>query len=153
MYGIRHMILDTPEKIPAKDFKNISYAFLESVIEDVFSGKVVRLPAKMGHLSIVGRKIKPKVNPETGEIEGLAPDWKSTYKMWNKNPEKKEKKEIIYFLNEHTQTIRYRFFWSKKNIYSEYKDFYTLVMCRKVKRLMAKQIFEGKEYFVNNKTY
>ena len=154
MYGIRHMVKDAKFKdISEKDFKNIGTLFMKSILEDVFAGYTVRLPSKMGSLSIVGKKVKPTVDKVTGQIVGLAPDWKSTYALWNKNSEAKNNKEVVYFLNEHSQTIRYRFFWSKRRIFSEYKDFYTLVMCRSAKRALAKKIFNGSEYYVNTKNF
>ena len=140
-------------KIDRVEFRNLISNYLQHVTSTVINGKAVRLPGKMGSLTVVGKKIKPKIDKETGEIIGLSPDWAATWKLWNAKPEAKEKKEKIYFLNEHSDFVRYKFQWSKRNIYCENKNYYSLQICWAGKRKLASTIKQGKEYFINHKQY
>lgn len=140
-------------KIDRNKFRKLVSEYLKHVTETVINGKAVRLPSKMGSLTVVGKKIKPTINKETGEIEGLSPDWVATWKLWNEKPETKEKGEKIYFLNEHSDFVRYRFQWSKRNIFCENKNYYSLQICWAGKRKLASTIKQGKEYFINHKQY
>lgn len=132
--------------LPLKEYMNIVYGFFKFMLKNIFLTKEVSIPCKLGSLQIIGKKKKFKV--VDGVIVGLSPDWKKTNLLWNKCEECKEKKQLVWHLNEHTNGIRYKFLWSKENILIENKSFYYFKPARDVKRELAKLINEGKEFFV-----
>src|SRR6478609_184780 len=89
-------------KVTKKMYFLIIYEFMQFIITKVYQGFEIKLQRNMGELKILGKKVIPKIDEETGTIKGLSPNWKATKELWAKNPEAKEKKEIIYFFNEHT---------------------------------------------------
>jgi len=119
--------------------------FNKLLMNKVLEGEEVTLPAKFGTLSIVGKKQKIKFD-EQGNVIGLPPDWKKTKELWERNPEAKVKKTLVYCTNEHSSNIRYKFLWSKKRVLVENKTLYSLRMTRTNKRAVYKRILEGQEY-------
>lgn len=115
------------------------------LIDKVLEGKEVTLPSRMGVLAILGKKQKIRFDKE-GKIEGLAPDWVKTKKMWDSNPQAKEEKKLFYHINSHTDGVRYKYFWSKKNVLVENKTLYSLRLTRNNKRAVHKKIIEGAQY-------
>lgn len=137
---------------PIKDLRrNIEIAnnFNRYLVDKVTEGYDVVLPYKLGTLSIIGRK--PKLRFREDGTPVLPPDWVGTKKLWDSNPEAKEKKTLLYHTNEHTDGVIYKYFWSKKRVLVSYKKLYNLVMTREHKRAVHHLIKQGKEYFVKIK--
>jgi hypothetical protein len=122
----------------------ITEGFMKFIASKLLNGEVVNLPVGLGQLNVIGRKQNLKM--VDGEIRGLAPDWKSTLKLWENKPEEKEKKTVIYFFNEHTRGIRYKFGWNTSSISLRTKNLFTFIATRSNKRILWKRILEGKEY-------
>lgn len=151
--GVRHsynLLKDKNINITLSEYCNICNDFSKFIVKKVFEGYEVKLPANLGLIGIHGKKIKPTIDKETGEIKGCAVDWKETYKLRNSNPIAKQKKEKIYFLNEHTRSVRYKFHWFKKNVFATYKILYNLRFSRHNKRHLAQLINNGKEYLIKD---
>jgi len=106
----------------------------------------ILLPERMGKLKIIGKKVK--VTLEDGKIKGLAPDWAGTKKLWDKNSEAKQNKQLVYHFNEDTNGIRYRFFWSKSRVLVSNKTLYSLFMTRTNKRFLSSLVKNGQEYSI-----
>lgn len=113
----------------------VSYKVFRQIVTDYFrylrdeiieNGKEVRLPCRMGTLSIV--KHKPK------EYTG-----KSLRIDYN---ESKKYDKMIYHLNEHTGGFKYRYYWNKQNMIVKNKKIYQLVMTRDNKRHLAQILKE-----------
>lgn len=115
------------------------------LINKVLDGKEVTLPSRMGTLSIVGREQQIKID-EDGKIKGLAPDWVGTKKMWDSNPEAKRLKKLLFHTNPHTDNVRYKYLWSKKNVLVENKTLYSLRLTRTNKRAVHAKIMQGAPY-------
>lgn len=154
--GIRHSypLLNKTDKvlyskIEKKEYCRIVEDFLKFTINKSQEGFEVFLPCSFGSIKIVGKKFKPRLN-ERGDIMNQPINWKETYKLWNTNTEAKKSKERIYHLNEHTNNVRYKYIWSKKNIYATYKEMYAFILTRNNKRTLAKLLKEGKEFLVLN---
>lgn len=111
------------------------------LVQKVIEGHKVCLPSRLGYLSIVGKKIEIR-----SDKKGLAPDWVSTKKYWEENPEAKEKKTLLYHLNLHSDMTRYKFRWSKNKVWLKNKSLYNLRMTRANKRAVHKAILAGTEY-------
>jgi hypothetical protein len=132
-------------ELSAISYREIVYAFISFLVIELFSGKLLKLPFTLGHMRIIGKKQKPKLN-EKGEIINQFPNWKETKNLWESCPPCKDDKQIVFHLNEHTNNIRYKFKWIKKGVTGIY--FYTFIPCRTNKRLLAKTIKAGTEYHV-----
>lgn len=136
------------QPIDIKHYIYLANDYNKFLMEKVFAGEEVTLPLKLGTLSIIGKKQEIKYN-EKGELI-LPPNWGKTKELWDSNPIAKENKKIIYCLNEQTNGVRYKVFWSKKLMMVENKILYSLKMTRENKRRINKEIVSGKEYFVKH---
>lgn len=108
----------------------VEYRVFRDIINDYFkylrdelieNGKEIKLPCRLGTLSIV--KHKPK------EYSGrsLRIDYAETKKVG----------KIVYHLNEITNGYKFRFYWNKHNMLVKNKTKYQLVMTRANKRRLA----------------
>lgn len=130
------------------EYKDIVHAFFGFLMEKVFEGESVKLPQKMGNLSIVGRKIEPKFDEE-GRITNLPVDWKATKEMWASNPKTKEEKRVVRHLNEHSNGIFYFIKWSRSNVLFMNKNLYSFTPTRKNSRTVPRLIEQGKSFLIN----
>jgi hypothetical protein len=137
---------DCKVSVTKKEYLSITEGFMKFLSDKMIdSSEMVNLPSTMGILGVVGKKQKIKTD-ENGNIKGLAPDWKSTLELWKENPKAKEKKEIIYFFNEHSGGIRYKFGWLKAKVPLRMKNLYMFIASRNNKRRLWKQILNKREY-------
>lgn len=146
----KHYKSEVKESVDIKVYLEIASEFMKFIMKKVFDGFEVKLPARLGSFQIIGRKVKPKLNEE-GEIANLAPDWVKTKALWESNPKAKLNKELVYCFNEHTNGVRYKFLWSKKNVNVINKGIYSIKFSRANKRKINELVKQGKEYMVINK--
>ena len=92
---------ENPDGVDIKTYINMCNEFNKFLIEKVLEGEEVTLPARMGTIYIFGRKQEINFD-ENGDVKGLAPDWVKTKKLWQNNPEAKQRKQIMYHTNEST---------------------------------------------------
>lgn len=138
---------NTNNPVSALEYRRIVYQFFVFMLKELFSAKEVIIPCKLGSLQIIGKKKKPKLD-EDGNIKGLSVDWKETKALWSRCESCKDKKQLVFHFNEHTNGIRYKFKWTKKNVIVANKGFYYFKPSRYVKRELAKLIKQGKEFFI-----
>lgn len=138
----------TEEPIDIKNYLIINGLYNKFLINKALQGHEVTLPSRMGTLSVVGRK--PTVRIEDGKVVGLAPDWVKTKQLWDSNPEAKNKKQLVYHTNAHTDGVRYKWNWSKNNVLVENKTLYALKLTRDNKRTVHKLIKEGVQFVTKN---
>lgn len=131
--------------IDIKSYINIAAEYNKFLMNKIFEGEIVTLPARLGTLGILGKKQKITYD-ENGNIKGLAPDWVKTKKLWDSNPEAKAKKQLMYHINEHSSYIRYKFFWSKNRVLVSNKTLYSLRISRDNKREINKRVVSGQEF-------
>jgi len=148
LVNIRHIYNTKVDSdfISWEEYKKIIYLFIRFMVKKIFEGESITLPFRMGKLYVIGKKIKPKF--VDGKIKGLAPDWKSTKELWDRDTDAKKNKTLVYFLNEETNNIRYRFFYSKYNATMKNKFSYRFILSRANKRELAKIIKTGKEFLI-----
>jgi hypothetical protein len=115
------------------------------LLSKVLEGKEVTLPSRMGTLSIVGRESVIRFDKD-GKIVGLAPDWVKTKKLWDSNPKAKAERKRIFHTNSHTDNVRYKYLWSKRNVLVENKTLYSLRLTRTNKRAVHSNILDGVQY-------
>ncbi|MGL6105519.1 MAG: hypothetical protein ACRC0V_11910 [Fusobacteriaceae bacterium] len=134
-------------KISLSDYLSINNEYNKFLLEKVFIGEEVTLPSQLGTLKVLGKKQKLKLDKNGNMITyGLSVDWVRTKKLWDNNETAKEEKRLVYHLNEHSGQVRYKFFWSKKNVFVKNKGLYALRMSRTNKRTVHKKILEGQDY-------
>ena len=135
----------TENPVDVKTYIEIANGYNQHLIDRVLDGEKVTLPMRFGTLCIMGKKQKVRFD-ENGNVKGLAPDWVKTKQLWDKNPEAKERKQLVYHTNEHSSTIRYKFLWAKSRVLITNKTLYALRLTRTNKREVNKRVNEGKEY-------
>lgn len=141
-----------PKGEDIKTYVNLCNEFNKFLIEKVLEGEEVTLPHRMGYLYIFGRKQEINFD-ENGNVKGLAPDWVKTKKLWEDNPEAKQRKQIMYHTNEETGGIRYKFLWAKNGVFLLNKALYSLRLSRTNKRAILNRIRNGKEYIIKEPHY
>lgn len=138
--------LDRSDILDIKSYLELQYLFIKYLMKRVIvDGDIISLPHRLGTLSIIGLRFKISFD-ENNNVKGLSPNWKKTKELHDRCPECKEKNQIIYNTNEHSDGIRYKFFWGRAGIMLQNKNFYTLKMSRENKRFLWKTILGGKEY-------
>ncbi len=137
---------DCPIEIAKEEYIDIVTGFMKFISEKVIAGESVTLPKKTGILRVTGKKMKPKMN-EDGFLKGVVTNWKETILLWKRNSEAKKKKKRIYFLNEHTNGIRYKIQWLIGFSTLDNKNIYRFAASRTTSRAI------GKEILVNKKEY
>jgi hypothetical protein len=145
-----YKLLPLKNKISIQDYLKITKLFMKYIFKKALEGDDVPLPKNCGIFSIVGSKIKPKLN-EAGKPINLPPDWVRTKKYWDSNPQAKAEKKLLYITNEHTNLVRYRFFWSKKNMFVHNKYYYGFILARDNKRMIHHAVLNGKLYALKHR--
>jgi len=143
------------ESIPNCDYReglpiylDIVNGLMQFIMAKVFQGFEVRLGAKMGVISIIGKKVKPLID-KNGEIKGIAPDWGETKKLQARDPVAKENKTIVYCFNEHSNGIKYNFSWARENVVIKNKTLYGMSFSRQNRRELVRLIKEeNREYLI-----
>ena len=82
----------------------------------------------------------------------MSPNWVKTKELWKSSEDARNRKQLVYNTNEHSDNLRYKFIWSKKRSVVENKTLYTLTMTRANKRELSKRIKEG-HTLTNDKLY
>lgn len=142
----KHYSNQVENKVTKKIYLSVLNGFAEFLMNAVLEGEHVTLPSKIGSIEIIGKKLKPKVT-DNG-IEGLTINWQATKKLWKECETCKQKEQKVYYFNEHSDGIRYRFMWSRNSILMTNKYLYTYVPNRKSKAKLFKKVLEGKEYLL-----
>jgi hypothetical protein len=133
-------------KVNKKIYLSVLNGFAEYLMSAILEGECVHLPSKLGAIEIIGKKLKPRVT-DNG-IEGLTINWQATKKLWKECEACKQREQRVYYFNEHSDGVRYRYMWSRNSILMTNKYLYTYVPNRKSKAKLFKKILEGKEYLL-----
>jgi hypothetical protein len=124
--------------------------FMKYITDKLLKEGYIKIPCGLGTIRIVGRKLN--IRFENNRILGAAPDWGETNRLWERDKEAKNKKQIVYFFNEHTNGIVYSFKWYRKGKYLPNKTIYDFRPSRNLKKRLQKEILNGREYTLR-KTY
>ncbi len=133
-----------------KEYKKVTSNFLlvgpylrivsgmfEFMIEKILDGHDVEVGGgqSLGTLGVRGTKDS---KPGT--------DWKSTWALWNKNPQAKIDNERIVFTNDHSSGITYHYYWWTEGMKIGYKAVYSLKFTEGARDKLKNRIFAGQEY-------
>jgi hypothetical protein len=144
--------------VDRETYLKIVSGFIKFIVKKALDGFFVKLSGggSLGAIGIVG-KIKNVFIDKEGEIAGASVDGRATTDLWNSNPEAKEKKQLIYHLNEHTNGIAYRWVWSTTDMKIANKRLYSLSMTKgpnSNRRAIARMIKDhDKEYYVMSQKF
>lgn len=105
---------------------NMYFLYLRDQV--LYQSKTIKLPFRLGYLSVIKRK------PKTYDSKSLRLDFAATNKYG----------KVIYHLNEHSDGFKYRFYWSKLNVIVPNHRKYQLIATRANKRELAR-IIKSKE--------
>lgn len=123
-------------KVDKKMYIKICLTFFKECLNCLIEGGEVRLPF-MGILKIVKRD---------RNFNKLQPNWKATKELWERDSESKEKKKLVYHLNEHSQGSFYRFFWRKGKVKN--LSIYSFLPVRSAKKTLALAIKDDKRDYI-----
>lgn len=122
-----------------KVFSNIIKEFHQAVSEAIiYENFNFKLPRRLGILRVKRFKIKIKLLPN-GKVDTtkLSPDWQATKKLWARDPEAREKKQLVLHLNRHTEGYTYKFYWHKGSCNVKNHTAYSFKMNRFTTRQLA----------------
>jgi hypothetical protein len=134
--------------VEEKQYLKIANGYMKFLIQKVLEGEEVTMPARLGTLFIQGVKKKLKFNRDGVPL--LPPNWAKTKELWDRNPEAKATKKIVYCLNEETDGVVYKLHWSKNRVPIENKLYYNFILTRANKRAIHQSIKQGKEYLIKS---
>lgn len=135
------------EKAKNKNITRIKYnkiinlaheLIVKGIIEDNFIFSPPYLPFKF---RIRKYKQKIKYDKKNNIIKSNLPiNWKATKDYWKNNPTAKDKKIVIYHLNDHTDGYRFRFYKYHRAVCLKVLRYYNFKPSRKNDRLLASHI-------------
>jgi hypothetical protein len=140
-YTIEDYFLSYKEAVVGNRLYDVPKHKFYSIIKDYFkflsselldNSKEIRLPARMGTLSVVKKK------PKRYDSNSLRVDFQSS----------RDNKKLILHLNEHSDGYNFSFFWCKKDIMITNKQYYQLIMTRANKRRLAELIKTNKNDYI-----
>ncbi len=120
--------LQVPYSVYSAILKEFNLSLVDLIINH---SEGVKLPSNLGYIRIRKRKV------DLTKKDKLIPDWGKTNKLWDENPIAKEKKIIVFHLNEHRGGYKYKIFWDKSKPKLKNKTFYYFVPTRAFKRKLA----------------
>lgn len=115
-------------------FKEVMERIMFKVIFESFD---VKLPADVGNIRIKKTPIKIRFNPD-GSLctKGLRVDWKSTKDLWAIDTDAKDKKQLVFHFNEHTDRYNLKFYYDKRTSTMRNQSAYQFKVMRKWARLL-----------------
>lgn len=132
--------------LSTEEYKFLAKEYAKFIVNKIFAANCVSV-GELGSFEVEGRKDYPRVDVD-GNIKGLIPDHRATQDLWKKCPECKEKKEIIFQENLHTDGFRYKIVWHKRKCEIPNNQFYSLAWAKyTVKRKLASVIKSGEVEF------
>lgn len=133
---------DNKTDITQREFSLIFKEVMERMMfKIIFENFEMKLPADVGNLRIKKIPIKIRFNPD-GSLctKGLRVDWKSTKDLWAVDEESKEKKQLVFHFNEHTDRYNLKFFYDKRTSQMKNQTAYQFKVMRKWSRLLNEAV-------------
>lgn len=131
------------EKKYSDILKEINDTIIRIIILENFEFK---LPFQLGSLSLKQKTTKLKVDKEGNlDTKNLAVNYKETKELWKNDLEAREKRSLIFHMNEHTNGNKVQWWWSKKGAKTQGIKAYFFMPARQVKRKPA-QFLNDSDY-------
>jgi hypothetical protein len=138
-----HKTLFKEKDVNYEDYRRIVKKLQRKVVDEICSGKVVKLPVGLGYLFVTGRK---SPGYQDGKII-LPVNWGATEKLWRENEQAKKDRKRVYMEDHHTDGYYYTVKWMhykglRNSMLYKYKS--TL----QINQALKEAIFSGAQ-FVN----
>ena len=153
-YGARNAYLMFKEehkdcKITPKEFYKISEEFNTEVVRKmIYEAFKFKMPGRLSTIHIRKHKTKCKLTKYGNlDTKHLHVDYAETKRLWAEDPEAREKKKVIFHLNEDFDGFYGRFFWFKYGCVIRNRQVYAFSPCRAAQRALAAGIKTGKVDF------
>lgn len=112
---------------------NIIYDYFKFIRDQIlYESKEFILPCRLGSIQIVKHK------PKNYSGKSLRYDWKSM----------REEGKPMYYLNQHSDFYKYRYYWRKQDCLFTNKGKYMFIASRDNKRTLAKIIFNKEQDYM-----
>jgi len=138
-----------------KTFGKANYSIFRDVIKDfnaeitkllIEEGAEFKMPVRLGTIRIRKYKQKIKFNDD-GSVDkkGMGVNWPESKKLWQREyPGKTSEelklirnKQLVYYLNEHTDGYRFILYWNKKGSNAKNRTLYSFVFTYSNNRHLA----------------
>ena len=123
---------DTVYDVDFDTYRAIIYDYFKLIRDQILDGKEFIIPYRLGSIQII------KSKPKTYTSRSLRYDWKAM----------KELGKPVYYLNEHSDGRKYRYFWSKRDCLFVNKTKYMFIASRDNKRTLAKIILNREHDYI-----
>ena len=134
--------VDKEKRLDKRQYYDTVKKFLKYMSDKLIDIGMVKIPASLGVLQIMGSDIKISIDKETGKIKGNV-DWNSTVNLWKECEECKNKKQLVFYTNDDTGFKLFKTYWFNKTNRISNKSLYRFKASRPFKRRLAKHIKSG----------
>ena len=129
-------LLKINKSIYNKIIDDFNKQLVNLIIEENLDFKIPHLGSNLGI-----RKVKNEPRIKDGKLINNTPiNWVETKKLWDEDPECKEKKLLVRFLNNHTSKFVFRLYFKKYVYPFKNKQYFKFKTVRSFSRLLAKRI-------------
>lgn len=129
------------KKLTFEQFKRVIRTYNTMIMDYVLeTGKEFKLPFGFGVITINKKKQVVFFEKDGVKRVVLAVDWKTTKELWEKNPEAKENKKVIFLTNEHSEGYRFKWLWFPKSARFMMADVWIFTPSRRSSRTLAQKL-------------
>lgn len=125
-----------------KEYKETVKKFLNYMADKLLYIGMLKLPAGLGVLQIMGSDLKISIDNKTGKIKGNV-DWAETRKLWRECEECKKNKQLVFFTNDDTGFKIYKVYWFSKINRLVNKSVYKFTTCMSFRQKLYKKLKMG----------
>jgi len=135
-----------PYNLSKKQYRKVWKEFSKKLWDNIiFQNYEFVMPFRLGTIRMKYYKAKLKVLPDGSINYNKVPvDYKSTIEYWDKTPGARERKELLYFFNEHSDGYMAKVLWDRLTCVTRNHNRYAFRATRTLKRTVVKAIKEHK---------
>lgn len=101
-----------PEGMDFQSWKRLVRALNEELVEDLLAGRLIKLPHRMGSLSIRRKDRKVKIGDDGKPYVNTPIDWGATVRLWSEDEDARARKVLLRHESRHVYAV----LWTKDNI-------------------------------------
>lgn len=137
------------KKVDKPVSKERFYAILDDYLNEIHNmisqeGYEYDMPCRIGKIQFRKYKSEVKLSNDGKVINNLPINWKATNKLWEENPNAKEKKILVRHVNKHTGGYTYTLRYIKYNATYKNKTAYKMFINREMRRKTQGPIVQNK---------
>ena len=127
--------LDSSYDVDWNTYQNIVHDYFKYIASEVIDrSREIRLPCKLGYLSII------KSKPKNFDLKSLKMDY----------GESKKQGKLILYTNVHSNFYKFRYYWDKHTMMTPNKSKYKFIASRANKRKLAQLIKHGEQDYIEH---